>query len=115
MFKVMMHKHIDVIEAVMPFVIKIIKTCDAESSPGKDNTEYGRTSDSESPEQVVRKKGRPKKYLTELDAVEARRRRARDYYHRNSEKIKDQQKLYQHWRRDQLKLERRARYKEPED
>ena len=96
----------------MPFVIK---TCDAESSPGKDNTEDERTSDSESPAQAVRKRGRPRLYLTELDPVEARRRRARDYYHRNSEKIKDQQKLYQHWRRDQHKLERRARYKEPED
>ena len=111
--KIMMNKHIDVIEAVMPFVIK---TCDAESSPGKDNTEDERTSDSESPAQVIRKRGRPKIYLTELDAVEARRRRAREYYHRNSEQIKDQQKLYQHWHREQLKLQRRARYsKKPED
>ena len=112
----MMNEHIDVIAAVMPFVIKIIKTCDTESSLGKDNLEDECTSDPESPAQVVRKRGRPKLSLTELNAVESRRRRARDYYHRNSERIKDQQKLHQHWHREQFKLQRRARYsKKPED
>ena len=106
--------YIDVIEAVMIFVMTM---GDAQSSPAKDDAEDESTSDSEppreqgrSPAQAIRTRGRPRKYLTELDAVEARRRRAREYYHRNSERIKDQQKLYQHWHRDQLNLQRRARY-----
>ena len=94
----------------------VMTICDARSSLRKDNTENETTSGSESPAQVIRKRGRPKKYLTESDAVEACRRRARDYYHKNSERIKDQQKLYQHWRREQLNFQRRERYaKKAED
>ena len=88
----------------------VMTICDAQSSLRKDNTENETTSGSESPAQVIRKRGRPKKYLTESDAVEARRRRARDYYHRNSERIKGQQKLYQHWRRDEINFQRRKHY-----
>ena len=94
----------------------VMTVCDHPNSPGKENTEDETTSGSESPAKVIRARGRPRKYLTELDAVEARRRRARDYYHKNSERIKDQQKLYQHWRREQLNFQRRARYaKKAED
>ena len=111
--KVIQNRYIDVIEAVMIFVMTM---GDAQSSQAKDDAEDESTSDLESPAPVTSKRGRPRKYLTELDAVEARRRRAREYYHRNSERIKDQQKLYQHWHRDQLNLQRRARYsKKTED
>ena len=80
------------------------------------DTENETTSGSESPAQVIRKRGRPRKYLTESDAVEARRRRARDYYNKNCERIKEQQKLYQHLRRDEINLQRRRRYsKKTED
>ena len=99
--KIIQNTYIDVTEAVMMF---IVTAGDAQSSSGKGNTEDQSTSDLESPAPVTSKRGRPRKYLTELDAVEARRRRAREYYHRNSERIKDQQKLYQHWHRDQLNL-----------
>ena len=105
--KIIQNTYIDVTEAVMMF---IVTAGDAQSSPGKGNAEDESTSDLESPAPVTSKRGRPRKYLTELDAVEARRRRAREYYHRNSERIKDQQKLYQHWHRDQLNLQKRARY-----
>ena len=91
--KIILNTYIDVTEAVMMF---IVTAGDAQSSPGKGNTEDESTSDLESPAPVTSKRGRPRKYLTELDAVEARRRRAREYYHRNSERIMDQQKLYQH-------------------
>ena len=111
--KIIQNTYIDVTEAVMMF---IVTAGDAQSSPRKGNAEDESTSDLESPGPVTSKRGRPRKYLTELDAVEARRRRAREYYHRNSERIKDQQKLYQHWHRDQLNLQRRARYsKKTED
>ena len=58
---------------------------DAQNSPAKDDAEDESTSDSEppceqgrSPAQAIRTRGRPRKYLTELDAFEARRRRARE-------------------------------------
>ena len=97
--------------------MKFIMTVrDIQSSPGEGHAEDERTSDSESATQVIRTRGRPRKYFTDLDAADARRRRARDYYHTNSERIKDQQKLYQQWRREQLNFQRRARYiKKAED
>ena len=106
--KMIQNRYIDVVEAVMLFVMTM---GDAQSSPGKDDAEDERASDSEppceqgqSPAQAIRTRGRPRKYLTELDAVEARRRKAREYYHRNYERM-DQQKLYQHCRRNANKHE----------
>ena len=98
-------------------VMKFIMTVrDIQSSPGEGHAEDERTSDSESATQVIRTRGRPRKYFTDLDAADARRGRARDYYHKKSERMKGQQKLYQHWRREQLNFQRRARHaKKAED
>ena len=61
-------------------VMKFIMTVrDIQSSPGEGHAEDERTSDSESATQVIRTRGRPRKYFTDLDAADARRRRARDY------------------------------------
>ncbi len=84
--------------------------CTSDSSEEHDPAEEGEIPEADKTTPGKKTRGRPRKYETELEADDARRERARNYYRKNCEKVKDRQKLYQHVRRNEINDQRRKRY-----